>query len=922
MTRMIERWFPCTEVSDASMAGWGSGNTEASLWVWFAKRPTAQAKAAVLTSLLPWPEDEREQQDLQKAVRTIVSAGTRKAVLAANLSGAFDRIQAAIEADYPDGARVLDPFSGRAMIPLEAGRLGVHAEGIDYSPFATLGGSLLAEIPFQDWTAEPSLPFDGEGVRMSPLGDDRLEQDVESFLSEVGRRYATSMIGFYPLHEGVHPWGYLWTSTLPCEECGNRFPLVGELWLRYPHAATPRREADLGQSFDIDTDRRTGEFRAIIHPGKPTGTPTRVFAGKSKYSSDGRVAVCSFCGHVHPKAVHTRLSAEGLRRDALLVAADIGRDGLKVFREPDDEEYAPVGWAERALAEERSFGPMSARPDERIPAGNTWTIKSVNYGDKTYGDLTPARQALGFIRLARIINDLSEECIKVGLSSQYVRALSGYATAVMMRKIRRSSRGARLQITGGARVGDVFVAQAAILHSYDWFESGLSDGPGSWASLAQQTLTALRGIRTRAPARPAVIQRGTATMLPYRDASMNAIVTDPPYDDMIDYSDSSDLFYVWAKRAMFTSDISLAMTAHPDGVQEKDEEIIVKRGGKPAGDHRTRDHYDAMISRAYEQMRRVVADDGVITIVFGHGDMDVWYRMLRALDRAELVMTGSWPAKTEAGGAGAGALNIVTTVTMCCRRAHPDREQGHLAAVENQIRAEIGERVRLWERSDLGRGDMVMASFGPAMEVAGRYEVISDNTGKPVDLMKLLAIASNAVKEILLSNIDTLPLEVFDERTKFALWWVEQHRRDPAPKSELRWESFTAGLLLPELTTLVRQDSKGCRFILSSEVRPAISPQSSVIDVVLAITRAWKEGGAQDVADVLVTARRDGDDEQLWATITHLIERLPEADPDALVWTALTRSRRGIETAAYSANDARIRAARATKAKERQEPLF
>ena len=83
------------------------------------------------------------------------------------------------------------------------------------------------------------------------------------------------------------------------------------------------------------------------------------------------------------------------------------------------------------------------------------------------------------------------------------------------------------------------------------------------------------------PARPSVIQRGTATMLSNGASSMNAIVTDPPYDDMIDYSDSSDLFYVWAKRAMFTADVSLAMTAHPDGVQEKDQEITVKRGGKP-----------------------------------------------------------------------------------------------------------------------------------------------------------------------------------------------------------------------------------------------------------------------------------------------------------------------------------------------------
>ena len=922
MTRMIERWFPCTEVSDASMAGWGSGNTEASLWVWFAKRPTAQAKAAVLASLLPWPEDERGQQELQKAVRAVVSAGTAAAVRAPNVRDAVAKISDALHAAYPGGAQVLDPFSGRAMIPLEAGRLGVHAEGIDYSPFAALGGSLLAEIPFQDWSAEQPLPFEGDG--RSTITDDRLGPDVEAFLSEVGRRYIARMAEFYPKHEGAYPWGYLWASTLPCEECGNRFPLVGELWLRHSRAATRKREFDPGQSFDIDADRRTGEFRVIVHSGEPTGKPTRVFAGKSKYSSDGRVAVCAFCGHVHPKAVHTRLSAEGLRRDALLVAADLAEDGTKVFREPTQDEYAAADLAERALSRERPFGPLAARPDERIPPGNTWTIKSVNYGDKTYGDLIPARQTLGFVQLARIINDLSGECLSAGISPQYVRALSGYATAAMMRKMRTSTRGARLQIGDSTKVGDVFVAQAAILHSYDWFESGLSEGPGSWSSLAKKTVSTLRSVRERFPGRPAVIRRGTATMLSNGTSSMSAIVPDPPYGDMIDYSDSSDLFYVWAKRAMFAADVSLAMTAHPDGVQEKDQEIIVKRGGSQAKDHRTPEHYQSLMSIACKEMRRVVAEaeDGVITIVFGHGDMEIWYRMLGALDDAGLVMTGSWPAKTEAGGAGAGALNIVTTVTMCCRPARPGRGPGSLASVESQIRAEIADRVRLWERSDLDRGDMVMASFGPAMEVAGQYQAINDNTGQPVDLMKLLAIARRTVQEVLLSKVDTLSLEVFDERTKFALWWVEQHRREPAAKSELRWESFTAGLPLTDLRTLIMQDRKGCRLILSSEVRPAISPQSSVIDVVLAIARAWKEGGAEDVAAVIVAADREGDDEQLWATITHLIERLPEADPDALIWTALIRSRRGIESATHSASDLRIRTARAISVREMQEPLF
>ena len=82
--RMIERWFPCAEVSDASQAGWGSGNSEASLFTWFAKRPLSQAKAAVLTSLLPWPEDPVEQLRLQDLVRRAMSSrdGARSEVQA------------------------------------------------------------------------------------------------------------------------------------------------------------------------------------------------------------------------------------------------------------------------------------------------------------------------------------------------------------------------------------------------------------------------------------------------------------------------------------------------------------------------------------------------------------------------------------------------------------------------------------------------------------------------------------------------------------------------------------------------------------------------------------------------------------------------------------------------------------------------
>ena len=226
--RMIERWFPCAEVSDASSSGWGSGKSEKALFTWFAARPLAQAKAAVLTSLLPWPEDETEQRRLQDLVRTAMTGR----------DAAHAELVAELAKTYPDGVSMLDPFSGRAMIPLEAARLGATAHGVDYSPVATLAGQLLADYPLRDWAGEPHIPFG----QQSTLGTEnsRLLDDVRLVLDEIAKRYADQMAEVYPMVEGRQPWGYLWAATLPCQECGHRFPLTGSLVLRHPQTSGNR----------------------------------------------------------------------------------------------------------------------------------------------------------------------------------------------------------------------------------------------------------------------------------------------------------------------------------------------------------------------------------------------------------------------------------------------------------------------------------------------------------------------------------------------------------------------------------------------------------------------------------------------------------------------------------------------------------
>ena len=55
--RLIDHWFPCAAVDESVGTPAGSGRSEKALFTWFASRPIAQARAAVLTTLLPDDDD-------------------------------------------------------------------------------------------------------------------------------------------------------------------------------------------------------------------------------------------------------------------------------------------------------------------------------------------------------------------------------------------------------------------------------------------------------------------------------------------------------------------------------------------------------------------------------------------------------------------------------------------------------------------------------------------------------------------------------------------------------------------------------------------------------------------------------------------------------------------------------------------------
>ena len=155
------------------------------------------------------------------------------------------------------------------------------------------------------------------------------------------------------------------------------------------------------------------------------------------------------------------------------------------------------------------------------------------------------------------------------------------------------------------------------------------------------------------------------------------------------------------------------------------------------------------------------------------------------------------------------------------------------------------------------------------MEAVGRFAQVLDHLGEPVNPTHYLVVARKAVIDATSVPIKNLPLDTFDNRTRFALSWVRLYRRSAAPKSEARWQALAADLTMDELQGVLSDADKGVRFAPATGWKGIVTPTSSVIDVTMAMANAWADG-LDEVAHVLAAAGRDEDDAYLWATLGYL----------------------------------------------------
>jgi adenine-specific DNA methylase len=242
---------------------------------------------------------------------------------------------------------------------------------------------------------------------------------------------------------------------------------------------------------------------------------------------------------------------------------------------------------------------------------------------------------------------------------------------------------------------------------------------------------------------PAEVSRGDGAALSLTEGSFDVVVTDPPYFDAIAYGDLSDYFYVWLKRGL--GDVIPEALTTPL-TPKTDEATALKHRHGGDGD-KADAHFKSKLAAVLTEAHRVLKPGGVISIMFAHQSTKASTALVHAIFEAGLTVDATWPIDTELTTALKASMSALSSsVTVACRR----RVVGSAASFK-QVRKEIEQVVqesvkRFWSYGFRG-ADLIVACYGPAVGVFGKYERVERADGTPVGIPELLDLARQAARD-------------------------------------------------------------------------------------------------------------------------------------------------------------------------------
>ncbi len=370
-------------------------------------------------------------------------------------------------------------------------------------------------------------------------------------------------------------------------------------------------------------------------------------------------------------------------------------------------------------------------------------------------------------------------------------------------------------------------------------------------------------------------QQSSATELPYPDEYFDAVFTDPPYYDNINYSALSDFFYVWLKRSLGDIFPELFTTY----LTPKSKEAIANPSRAESAEE-ARKFFEDMLKKAFKEIARVLKPNGMAIIVYTHKSTSGWETLINSLLEADLVPIASWPIHTEMKSRllAKGNAALASSIYFVCRKLKRV-ETGWFSEVKEEIKKYLQDRLeQLWKEGISG-ADFFISAIGSAIVVFGKYREIKDFQGNRITSVKLLeyvreVVTDYAVRQILHNGI----AEELSPLTRFYILWRWSYAEARVHFDDARKLAQSTGVdIEKELGRgFIKKEQEYVK-VLGPQDRKLedLEDSQELIDILHKSLLLWKTGMKEEMKKLLASSGW-GTKESFYRTAQAISETLPK----------------------------------------------
>jgi putative DNA methylase len=593
-----------------------------------------------------------------------------------------------------------DPFMGGGTPLLEANRVGCHVVGADINPMAY-------------WIVRQEIAdLDREAFRVAA------QQVIDAVEAEVGALYQTTCTHCGNPHTPVKY--FLWAKQQPCVACGKP---VG-LFRSYVVAKNQRHPnyvllcPTCGALNEVEKlDRSPGAIRCTACRGH------LIVEGPARRNR----CVCPHCGHLNPYP-QAQQGPPIHRLFALEYHCPVCKPSHKgrFFKAPDAADLSRLAEAENRL----QASPQEFIPDDDIPPGDE-TARLHRWGYHTYKQLFNPRQLLGLNTLAQAIAAVRDEPLRHALLTvfsdtlRYQNMLCRYDSYALKIVDIFSVHGFPVSLIQceNSLLGIPKVGSGGFRHFVEKYDKAKAycERPFEITLGRPKRRISISGERIGArlvsdfpqpeDARAAYLQAASAETLTLPRASLDAVLTDPPYFANVQYAELMDFCYVWLRRHLGDEVPAFRLAS-----TRAEEELTVN-----LTEGRDITHFTAGLSRVFATFTQALKPGRPFAFTYHHNDVQAYLPIAVALLDARLVCTATLPCPAEMGASihiNGTQSSVMDTIFVCrttgtIRASQFDTSQ---EALERMVQADL-EKLQMAGLTPTA-GDARCLTFGHLVRLA------------------------------------------------------------------------------------------------------------------------------------------------------------------------------------------------------------